>query len=587
MAALGVARVIKSKPQKRFANTFPFARALLSVALVSAIAPVYALETLSDASMSDATGEGIAYFATNFMMQMPSVANDAGSVGTAGTFGAGTGVCSGANPGGCGSYLYLSPIGPVALPTFNKVDGYFYGLSLSENTNANGIPVCTTPGTASTCNTTHNSLFSNTGINLGSGFNPFVLSVLTTQSSPGLDGNNVQVPVLQFAAPQVMTTGDPSYASSTNLRFGMWANFMQYNGATVNTNTNAAVGSAGPALQLQAIWDGLGINGTVIQAFPTPAAGVSAHPEYTSTLGLAGFLRYNSVSTGVLRLSVAETSMGVFDSLEGVYIPQLSENLPLGNANYQPLILGSGVTGTGPNYQPTITLELAQIPNLSNIYNQFYINYGCSGSATSYPGSSCTGVTVSTVNGGVSAYQSSDGYAYLDPSTNAAPVQGASLVIYKTSGSNTFMNYTGATGSDGTGAAVVGGVTVTGLTPTAGSCTSANCPNSATHGSITIGDVYVNNTTSNVPKTYTLTLNDGTSPNGTSGTPNASSTVTVTDIVPPGGTDALFNSAGNVANTNVNGITFMGVGSANPVNLGTAAISGMAINHMKMTLSGL
>jgi len=123
------------------------------------------------------------------------------------------------------------------------------------------------------------------------------------------------------------------------------------------------------------------------------------------------------------------------------------------------------------------------------------------------------------------------------------------------------------------------------LTPAAGNCSSASCPTTATHSSITMGDVYVNNTGSNVTLTGTYT------PFATASNPSPTP-VTVSSTVYPGGSDAMFTSAGsgsaNIAGTAVNGVTFKAPGATGAaVNLGTAAISGLMINHMKMTLTGL
>jgi hypothetical protein len=543
MAALGVARMTKSKYQINFANTFPFVRTMLTVALLSAVViPAYALEAMSDANLSNATGEGIAFFANNLAIQMPSVAGDystglSGSV-MPGTFGActdsSTGLTAGCtnigtatsvgDPGYYGSYIYLSPVGPVS--SGNKTDVYLYGLSLSQNDNSTtnttakpGLPVgsVVVPSTGAQGATPHNDLFNTAGkgVNLGTAADPFRLFV-TSSNAVGLDGvSTPTVPYLVISAPTTVTNDptSPSY-SANNLRLGFWANILQYSGvnATPNYNTNATDTSgtttAAPALQLQAIIDGFGINGSQINIFPTPAlTGTNTATNCASntnslacTLGITGVLRFNSQAFGVLRLSVAESKIGVFDPYEGVYIPNLDINLPIGKLNYQPLVLSaSNNSATSAN----ITLELGQIPNNSAAYNQFYINYG----------------TANSSDGGDS---SSGGLA----PTNAA-----------------------------------GG----------GICSSLFCPSSATHGTITIGNVYVNNT--------------GAPVTGLGGS-----------TIYPGYADAQYianaNNAGNpttLANANnVNGITFKAPGATGAtVNLGTAAISGLAINHLKMTLTGL
>lgn len=614
MTARLVAQMTHLEPRFKV-KTLSLALTFLSAALAM---PAYALETISDSDMSDATGEGIAYFTNNFKLQMPSVTLDGTAPGVLNSFGAvqtgtsnGTATVVSANPGDYGSYLYIGPVGPVPTvsgrPLGNQVDTYLYGLSIS--------------GAGGTVNTT--DLFTGTGVNWGSAADPFWLQVMASTNN-SLDGVSQTVPYVQIAAPANTAT------AGNNLHLGMWLNIMQYaaGSATPNFSTSASTSATsanngiglGPALQMQAVWDGFGLNGTVVNLFATPSCssstlcpygtvpgvpqdytnqgsttGAPGHGEYQNTLGLAGVLRFNSSRAGttaaassILRLSVqgqsSAATIGLFDPKEGLFIPQLNINLPLGNINYQPLMLTSGVSSGNP----TISLELAQIPNVANVYNQFYVNYDSNSVDTTSTHADlalCAGGTLSGV-----ICQTNTGYKYNGAASGADP---SAITINTSTGSGGGMvvNY------GGDGAAIVGISPVSGLTPVAGMCvtgtassTIVGCSSSATHGSITFGDAYVNNTQTNQRANYTLTLNDGTSPNGTAGTPNANSTVTVTDIVRPGGTSALFTSStgapGSAAGTSVNGVYFQN-SAGTQVNLGTAAISGLAVNHMKMTLTGL
>jgi hypothetical protein len=598
MTALGVARVIKSKSLTNFTGTFPLVRTVLSVALLSSVVmPAYALEAMSDSSLSSATGEGLAFFANNFQFQMPSVAGDVTQSGTpaygnfygAGNTVIGTGAAA-VTPGNYGSYVYLSPLGAVPTGT-NRTDVYLYGLSLSENNNNS---ITTSPGTACTTTTgciatgsvvapadalhgttAHNILFNPTlgvgpgggGINLGSATDPFLLSVFTTNTSgaplgykntdnvPGLGGGLPQVPFLQLTTPSsALASGD----SSNNLRLGLFLNILQEDMTSLATqqlggnNSLSASGTAGPALQIQALWDGFGINGTTIDLFPTDpctAAGdaCSLNPAgaanqgnsvYSNTLGFAGVLRFNSQTTGVLRISVGGTgttaaNYGVFDQYEGLYLQQLNINLPLGNVNYQPLILSSGATAFGTTgVSPTITLELAQIPNVPSVYNKFYINYD--------PACTVTGSTCTSASG------------------------------------NTYGNAAGAVG----------------LTPVAGMCSSGfgsttACPATATHGNISIGNVYTNSSGA-----ITYTYMNGSTATLASTCPSG----TRCNTVYPGESDAAYIQSGaSIAQAtagNTTGVSFKAPDGSNgftgaAINLGNVAISGLAINHMKMTLTGL
>lgn len=701
MTALGVARVIKLKPRLSLANAFPFVRTLLSVALISTVVvPAYALEALTDDSMSNATGEGLAFDAQNFQFQMPSVAGDVSQSGTpqyGNFYGTGTnsfGLGAAAyQPGNYGSYVYLSPLGSVpanysttvnnyalgsttitttgsgtaASPykttavttgdtltpqttTFkpNRADVFIYGLSLSESNSATGIgSVTTTAGSACTPSvygsggtmttygsgcigtgsvaapadgahgtTARNALFNSVlgtgagtgtvgtgggGINWGTGINPFTLSVGTTSTTGttnyGLSGaSQVAIPYLQFAAPQnTFAATDPS----NNLRLGFWMNILQEDmtSPTLNQNGNntlGVVGTAGPALQIQALWDGFGINGTVINAFPTDPcssgcqsnpAGSATNPgnsNYANVLGFSGFIRLNSQASGVLRLSVggvdptnskSPTLYGQFDQYEGLYLQNLDINLPLGNTTYQPFILSSGVTAFGTTgVTPTISLELAQIPNAPNVYNQFYINYD--------PNCTVSGIYCTSATG------------------------------------NTYGNGAGAIG----------------LTPAAGMCssgfTAASCPTTATHGNISLGNVYTNTTgtnqynyvtymydatTQNSYSTGTACPNSGdtcytavpaaTCPQGLTCTAPVVATMSagcptqggngVCNVLYAGASDAAYvaTSSGGIATATTNNTTGtvfkMPGASGAAVNLGNAAISGLMINHLKMTLTGL
>ena len=612
------ARVVTQRAS--FQPRFKVKNLSLALTLMSAVvsAPALAMDVINDSDLSNATGEGVAFFATNFLLQMPSITLDGTAPGTLNNFGAvqtgisnGTATVVSANPGDYGSYAYFGPVGPVPSvgvnPLGNQVDLYLYGLSIS--------------GAGASVNTT--DLFTGTAVNWGSAADPFYLSVQASTNF-SFDGVSHTVPYVQLAAPANTAT------SGNNLHLGMWLNILQYgagsgtpNYSTITT-TAATVGNrgigVGPALQLQGIWDGFGINGTIVNIFATPTCSTTAlcpygtvpanpqnyttqgsttsapgHGEYQNTLGLSGQLRFNSSRAGttaatssMLRFSVAgktgATTIGSFDPNEGLFIPQLNVNLPLGDINYQPLLLTSGVVSGNP----TISLELGQIPNSSNVYQQFYVNYDSNGisAMTGNPllgGCVASGGTLSGANGCTTktAYTYTGQAAGADPS--AIKISTAGLVLLQAGTPNATNNNSAANYK--IGAYGFNLQNVTGLLPEKGMCVTGTasasvvgCAASATHGSITIGDVFVNNTTSMVTKNYNLTLNDGATAAGT--------TVAVVDYIPPGGTSALFNSAGTVAGTTVNGVYFQN-SSGTQVNLGTAAISGFAVNHLKMTLTGL
>lgn len=601
MTALKVAPVTQSRYLSNVEKSSRFVQTLLSVALLSSIVmPAYALEVMSDASMGEASGEGVAFFTQNFQFQMPSVAGDVSQSGVPAygdNYGAGTRVFGtgsrAVTPGNYGSYIYLSPLGEVPANT-NRAHVFVYGVSLSANTNTsvntNAGSICSTtthdgagqqtfngngciaagsvvrPGIGGNSQP-HNTLFnrnSGGGVNLGNQDDPFTIATYTTNTSsipllPGtispdtagfgnvynLDGSAlVNTPFLQISAP---SSALPASDSSNNMRLGLWLNILQEDMTNLGTqrlggnNGLTASGTAGPAFQVQAILDGFGINGTKLNIFPTDDCPTcSSRPitaanvrqtQFENRLGLSGFLRLNSQPTGVLRLSVAGTGSttddyGRFDNYEGLYLQQLNVNLPIGKIGSQPLIITTANIDTltaPPN--PLLIIELARLPNAANIYNSTYINYD--------PNCTVTGIlcTSSTTN-----------------------------------------NYANA-----------GAV---GLTPVAGNCSSGfgsttACPSTATHGNISIGNVYVN-TNPTVRYTYITGAN----------TPNISTSCPEGEAcnpVYPGEADALFTNTGAlVTANNVTGVSFKAPGiNGSAINLGNVAVSGLLINHLKMTLGGL
>ncbi len=605
MTALKVALVNQSRSRSNVEKTPRFVQTLLSVALLSAvIMPVYALETMSEASMGDATGEGLAIFTQNFQFQMPSVAGDVSQSGVpayGNNYGAGTAVFGtgpgAVTPGNYGSYIYLSPLGEVPANT-NRAHVFIHGISLSANDNNDVIPNigvrCITtvhnsagaqtvngsgcisagsvvrPGPASAANRPHNTLFNanpNGGINLGNENDPLTIATYTSNTpsvplSPvtglpdtegygnvyGLNGDSlVSIPFLHLAAPSsALPASDPS----NNLRFGMWLNILQEDMTNLTTqrlggnNGLTASGTAGPALQIQAILDGFGINGTKLNIFPTDAcSGCVSDPlsafgfgktQYANRLGFSGFLRLNSQPSGVLRLSVAgaQTSTttndyGRFDNHEGLYLQELNVNFPIGKIGSQPLIITSAtlaILGVGAGGS-VLGIELAQLPNAPNVYNSTYINYD--------PNCTVSGIFCTST------------------STSPYAVAGA-----------------------------------TGLTPAAGNCSSGfgsatACPSSATHGNISIGNVYVN-TNSTVRYTYITGTN---TPNIRTSCPTGQAC----NPVYPGEADALFTNTGALAvQNNVTGVAFKApTANGAAVNLGNVAVSGLLINNLKMTVGGL
>ncbi|WP_130804643.1 hypothetical protein [Acinetobacter ihumii] len=450
----------------------------------------FALQEISDDGLSQTTGEGIALLPTEFSFQL----NGANSI--ASTFTSKVDVADNSNPGT--GYLHIIPVGPLSstIQTYNqtgankigKADIYLYGLALSKNDN------------------NVNTRYSGQNISSwGTAANPWVLKVLTAQNIPNFAGTNKPVSYLTYEAPlyDKNVYSNPATAPDDyNLKLGLWLDaFVRdpskvegdaaefcLNGATdCKTNTNNLRANR---LRLQGVWNGLSINGSNLKLFQTLDG--SSISGYNNTLGLAGLLRFNSLSSisttgniikntssedGVLRLSTREAAASpnldklintpaidggavpTFNAEEGLYLYNPHINLALGSL-YQPVVLG--VADDGKN----IVLEVTRIPNVAAVYNQIYTNYSDLSSST-YLGSTCSQFECGT------------------------------------------------------------------------SGTNARNP---THSSITIGDVAYNTTTKSI-------------------------------------------SADTSAN--VKGITFKDGAGGSSVNLGSAAIDGVLIQHMKITTKGL
>ena len=386
----------------------------------------FALEPLSDETLSTTTGEGIALVPQDayFVFQgADSTANDL------------------TNRARDTGYIHVTPVGPLtnaALDTnkdnlinandysVGKADLFLYGLSLSKSDGNHNNRVATTDAAARIGS-------------WGSATNPWILKVETENQVPNFDLNSkcaasdpkCQVPYLTFEAPLFDTkipTNVSDGADAYKLKMGLWADAFVLDPSKTEGDANLyKMGSNGQTvdgranrLRLQAIWNDFTLNGSRLQVFQTLNGatnqnGMSAF--YNNTLGIAGLIRLNSgdaaqLRTGalndkVLRLSTRETSdtslldspavnktaAPIFDANEGIFIHNLNTNLVLGSL-YQPLILGSD----GSNF----SLELTRIPNKPDIYKKIYTDYS-NPNSTEYLGSTCN--VYKCGNNGLTGYQ--------------------------------------------------------------------------------------------------------------------------------------------------------------------------------------
>ncbi|WP_026471259.1 hypothetical protein [Alkanindiges illinoisensis] len=374
----------------RVKSGFRLSALALSIGLSLMSSRGFALEALDDDSLADSTGEGIAFLPENASIRLNGADTNNSGAGTYDT-----------------GYIRLIPVGPLtataAASGAGKADVFMYGLAISQSNKAYN---------AARDSTDTNSRFSRTIDSWGSAINPWLLKVTTDSGIPNFsttDSGTYSVSYLNLEAPlyhaNIAGLSDAE-KSAYNLKLGFWADAFVRDPSVVEnmsaTGTQFNLGGAGRAnrLRLQAIWDGLSINGSNIKMFQTLGGATNTggmSTFYNNTLGLSGLLRFNSNDAGVLRLSTQETATSsnsglldtpainggvapTFNDKEGIYIYKPNINLVLGSL-YQPLVLGTD----GQN----ITLEIARIPNKASIYNQIYTNYA-NPADTTYLGSTCS-----------------------------------------------------------------------------------------------------------------------------------------------------------------------------------------------------
>lgn len=274
----------------------------LTVALFTATSVTFALEKLDDATLADATGEGIAILPEDFSLRFNG-SNDSG----AGTLGAG--------------YIHLIPVGPLSATqeskNFQKSDIYLYGLSLAQSKKGYGQG-----RTASDWGVPYGAL--GTGANdfgqkigsWGTESNPWIFKTITN-TVPNFIGESKSVSAMILEAPlkQVDYTDDGTGVE--NLKLGLWTDaFMR----DKNVVENGYDGLSN-RLRLGIVWDGFGVSGSNLKLFRTTGGVTSAmggtytanlkindvitpktfnyglSTSYNETLGLAGIFRLNSGKT--------------------------------------------------------------------------------------------------------------------------------------------------------------------------------------------------------------------------------------------------------------------------------------------------
>ncbi len=397
---------------KRVSQFFQLSAMCVAVFVVTS-STAFALEKLDEEDLAESTGEGIAFLPTDFSLRFNG-ANEIGNVDAD--------ITDNSNPGT--GYIHIIPVGPLSETIQNenatannktgKADVYIYGLALSKNdeSNVNNL----------------NTQFSGQNIaSWGTAENPWIVKVATASGIPNFSTTtptNTDVSYLQIEAPLYegvvtsstgITTTQPAKPSAVeggdayDMKLAMWTDAFVRDPNVVegdpsqfclNGCTRIENGLTIPRenrLRLQAIWNGVSINGSSINVFSTLDGAADA--SYNNTLGLSGLIRLNSNENGVLRLSTQETTSSpnasnllttpaidgvaapIFAEDEGMSLEKFNVNLALGSL-YQPVILDATDDGN-------IVLEVTRIPNKPSIYQQIYTDYA-NPNSTTFKGVTCS-----------------------------------------------------------------------------------------------------------------------------------------------------------------------------------------------------
>lgn len=294
-------------------KTLPLALMVASLGLGSIQAS--GLESLDDGEMADVNGAGIAFLPEQVLMALQTPGTGFPGSTTAD-------ITNRANDTGYIRYIPVGPLSDASLTTTNnplcwatlctvgKADLFLYGLALSRsdgnsNTRMNADATATNRYIQS----------------WGTATNPWLIKVQSQANVPNFDTGTGTgtVSYLALETPFYNTTLPADRASGLdayNLKLGLWADIFNRRWDAVEnltaTGTQFDVGGAGRQnrLRLQAIWDGFSLNGSNIKMFQTlggatDTGGMSTF--YNNTLGLAALIRLNSGDTSSLRATFSGT----------------------------------------------------------------------------------------------------------------------------------------------------------------------------------------------------------------------------------------------------------------------------------------
>lgn len=333
----------------------------------------FALEELSDAGLSETTGEGIAILPQNtYMVFRGAGANETSSqILTDRTKDTG--------------YINYVPVGPLSMTAADtnkngsidsgdravgKADIFLYGLALSKSDNDTNTRIASTDAAASISS-------------WGTAVNPWIFKVATANSVPnfsaatcsGASDPSCQVTYLALEAPLYeVGTKDSAGIDAYKLKLGLWSDIFvrnpnKINGAADQFNygdSNGLIGTSIDAsranrLRLQGVWNNFSLNGSRLQLFQTLGGATSAggmSPFYNDTLGFAGVIRLNSGDASNLRATITSntptSSVGPWvNRYSTQYTGAPSNNSPSSDWLYRVRSQTTTVTSTGSWTAPT------------------------------------------------------------------------------------------------------------------------------------------------------------------------------------------------------------------------------------------
>lgn len=333
----------------------------------------FALEELSDAGLSETTGEGIAILPQNTYM----VFRGAGANETSNQI-----LTDRTKDTGYINYVPVGPLSKTAADTnkngsvdsadraVGKADIFLYGLALSKSDNDTNTRIASTDTAAAISS-------------WGTAVNPWIFKVATENSVPNFSATNCsgvadpscQVTYLALEAPLYeVGTKDSAGIDAYKLKLGLWTDIFvrdpnKINGAADQFNygdSNGLIGTSTDAsranrLRLQGVWNNFSLNGSRLQLFQTLGGATSAggmSPFYNDTLGFAGVVRLNSGDASNLRATITSntptSSVGAWvNRYSTQYTGAPSNNSPSADLLYRIRSQTTTVTSTGSWTAPT------------------------------------------------------------------------------------------------------------------------------------------------------------------------------------------------------------------------------------------